>query len=638
MRFNAGYFGACAVVLALLGTVLAGFVLSVDKETVPYTNYDYVTDVSGLFSYDETPAYVDYNPSTNYVGYTADTGTPKYTQTTMANNYRYVVEEGKTVNLDAITITNSTTNPDTYLPDTFKAGSFVPFKPYGDPSQAEVDGHHVVSMRPNEHPSAMSLSSLLDTIPNIVKYATLTLNLAYTGTMPVMIYAGNWTLTQATGAVPFDIYSPDFVFNSDNITPDRLEVNAVTYQVEAYRDNVLMWTQTADKVGLIAWYLYQSNTGSSNPNIVEAPTSLTITGTATTYPTYAYMNPNDGVTIDGSDISSSGWRAINWSNGYENDKVTFKVLLNYENNNYKNIALNVYSGTSSSSQFSIQNDVHGAHFYYNLNGSYHPEILGYWPAVQVTLYASENKIVVTPTNDTSLLTVVDEQPYSFTLSNYLPAGTIDKIVFKNYLIASDPNRTATWQITSTSVFLNTYDTVMNDPTINVKTYFPDIGDYRLNFYSFALMGTGFNINGTNFDVDRDNATVTFTYGLAPVTHKLKNIYVSTDDRHTYLTFADINKRYDLGKTTTDTISFTGYWYFSTGLYEAVDGVTSEYVWDLDGAFHADAGQCLIIFFAILGGFVVIGHVYGRVNVKALDWVIIIIAGFMAYVYFGGLIV
>ena len=47
---------------------------------------------------------------------------------------------------------------------------------------------------------------------------------------------------------------------------------------------------------------------------------------------------------------------------------------------------------------------------------------------------------------------------------------------------------------------------------------------------------------------------------------------------------------------------------------------------------------MIIFFAILGGFVVIGHVYGRVNVKALVWLIIVLAGFMAYVYFGGLIV
>lgn len=627
MRFNAGYFGACAVVLALLGTVLAGFVLSVDKETVPYTNYNYVTDVSGLFSYDETPAYVDYNPSTNYVGYTAVTGTVGYTSTSTANNYRYVVEEGKTVNLDTITITNSTTNPDTYLPDTFKAGSFVPFKPYGDPSQAEVNGHHVVSMRPNEHPSAMSLSSLLDTIPNIVKYATLTLNLAYTGTMPVMIYAGNWTFTQATGAVPFDIYSPDFVFNSDNITPDRLEVNAVTYQVEAYRDNVLMWTQTADKVGLIAWYLYQSNTDSSNPNIVEAPTSLTITGTATTYPTYAYMNPNAGVTIAGGNPDSG---RISWTNGYENHKVTLKAVststaelfvipYDTDNNSFKGISL-----------YWI-----GQHAYvrYYMAGVHETQDIGQWPALQLTIDADAREYRVTPTWDVSLLTVVEEQPYTAVYSISGAIDNIGRLIFERSAVSA-PH----WQITNTAVFLNTYNTVMNNPTIDIKDYFPDLDEYRLNFYSFALMGTGFNINGTDFAVNRDNATVTFTYGLAPVTHKLKNIYVSTDDEHTYLTFADINKRYDLGETTTDTISFTGYWYFSTGLYEAVDGVTSEYVWDLDGAFHADAGQCLIIFFAILGGFVVIGHVYGRVNVKALDWVIIIIAGFMAYVYFGGLIV
>ena len=636
MRFNAGYFGACAVVLALLGTVLAGFVLSVDKETVPYTNYEYVTDVSGLFSYDKTPAYVDYNPSTNYVGYTAVTGTVGYTSTSTANNYRYVVEEGKTVNLDTITITNSTTNPDTYLPDTFKAGSFVPFKPYGDPSQAEVNGHHVVSMRPNEHPSAMSLSSLLDTIPNIVKYATLTLNLAYTGTMPVMIYAGNWTLTQATGAVPFDIYSPDFVFNSDNITPDRLEVNAVTYQVEAYRDNVLMWTQTADKVGLIAWYLYQSNTDSSNPNIVEAPTSLTITGTATTYPTYAYMNPNAGVTINPVEAGTNYYegRAV-WTNGYPCNEVTFKFLAN----NFSNLEVIARSGNTDGQTLTI-NHFTGSE---GLSVSYFKgEVLtfvplGIWPALQVTISASENTVTLTPTYDSSLLTTEPAQIYSKVINGQWATGDIDSITFSTHGTRADMP-TPHWQITNTSVFLNTYNTVMNDPTIDIKDYFPDIGDYRLNFYSFALMGTGFKINGTDFEVNRDNATVTFTYGLAPVTHKLKNIYVSTDDEHTYLTFADINKRYDLGKTTTDTVSFIGYWYFSTGLYEAVDGVTSEYVWDLDGAFHADAGQCLIIFFAILGGFVVIGHVYGRVNVKALDWVIIIIAGFMAYVYFGGLIV
>lgn len=631
MRFNAGYFGTCAVVLALLGTVLAGFVLSVDTETVPYTNYEYVTDVSGLFSYDETPAYVDYNPSTNYVGYTAVTGTVGYTPTTTANNYRYVVEEGETVTLDTITITNSTTNPDTYLPDTFTAGSFVQFKPYGTSTDSIVNNHAVISMRPNEHPGAMSLSTVLNSIPNIVEYATLSINLAYSGVMPVMIYAGNWTITDFGGV---NWYSPEYVFDDSNVLPDRLDVNAVTYQVKAYRDNVLMWTQTADKVGLIAWYLYNSNSGSSNPNIVEAPTSVTITGTAETIPVYGYMNPNAGVTINPVEAGTNYYEgSVVWTNGYPCNEVTFKFLAN----NYSNLVIVARSGNTDGQSITINHFTgsDGLRMSYIKDGVLTVVPLGIWLALQVTI--SANEVTLTPTNDTSLLTTEPTQIYSKVINGQWATGDIDSITFSTYGTRADMP-TPHWQITNTSVFLNTYDTVMNNPAIDIKDYFPDLDDYRLNFYSFALMGTGFNINGTNFDVDRDNATVTFTYGLAPVTQKLKNIYVSTDDGHTYLTFADINKRYDLGETTTDTVSFTGYWYFSTGLYEAVDGVTTEYVWDLDGAFHADAGQCLIIFFAILGGFVTIGHVYGRVTVKALDWAVIIFAGFMAYVYFGGLIV
>lgn len=648
MRFNAGYFGTCAVVLALLGTVLAGFVLSIDKETVPYTNYDYVTDVSGLFSYDETPAYVDYNPSTNYVGYTAVTGTVGFTTSSTANNYRYVVNAG-----DTWTGSYSFTQAKTFDYDYARAKGWINYddevrvppifiKWVGTEvtipdymTYARVDYQGLInSVRNDYNPQYLNVASLQSVISEITAeenpYKTLEIDITQTGTYPVLFYAGGWI--SAGGLTP-GASRPSVDMDESNSLPTKLIVDNATLNVTAYRDDTLIWESTANNVAVISHYR-GSGSGYDDVN-----TGVTFDMTYTGVPVYGYMNPNDGVTIDGSNISSSGWRAITWSNGYENDKVTFKVLLNYENNNYKNIALNVYSGTSSSSQFSIQNDIHGAHFYYDRNGSYHPETLGYWPAVQVTLYASENKIVVTPTTDTSLLTVVDEQPYSFTLSNYLPAGTIDKIVFKNYLTASDPNRTATWQITSTSVFLNTYDTVMKDPSINIVSQFPDIyRDYRLNFYSFALYGESFTINGTNFAVDRNNATVTFQYGGQAVTQYLNNIYVTVDDLHTYLTFANVNQRYDLGATTTHVISFAGYWYFTTGLYEPVEGLQTVYNWDLNGAFHADAGQCLVIFFAILVGCVLIAHTYFKVNLRVYDWLIIGFAGFFAYVYFGGLIV
>lgn len=642
MRFNAGYFGACAVVLALLGTVLAGFVLSVEKETVPYTNYEYVTDVSGLFSYDDVPATVDYNPSTNYVGYTGiSNATPEYTQTSTANNYRYVVEEGA-VTTDSLTITNASSyNPDfainkgwraTINPDSTVSTPLINLNWVGDsynfgspwvqpqfdnvPFNGRVEG--VGSPIENTIIDIPSLQTVLLDAGLSGGFSSATITITQTGSYPVMFYAGDWRdygYSTTRGSYPISDFS------EDNVLPTTLVVDGATLIVKAYRNDALMWESSSNNVAVIYDYTARANGYSA----VSCSATLDISKTG--LPTYGYMNPNAGVTIAGGNPDSG---RISWTNGYENHKITLKAV----STSTAELTVTPYD-TDNNSFIGIKLYWVGQHAYvrYYMAGVYETQDIGQWPALQLTIDADAREYRVTPTWDVSLLTVVDEQPYTAVYSIRGAIDNIGRLIFERGAVSA-PH----WQITNTAVFLNTYNTVMNNPTIDIKDYFPDLDEYRLNFYSFAIMGTGFNINGTDFDVDRDNATVTFTYGLADVTQKLKNIYVSTDDGHTYITFADVNKIYDLGETTTDSISFTGYWYFSTGLYEAVDGVTTQYVWDLDGAFHADAGQCLVIFFAILGGFVVIGHVYGRVNVKALDWVIIVFAGFMAYVYFGGLIV
>lgn len=637
MRFNAGYFGACAVVLALLGTVLAGFVLSVDKETVPYTNYEYVTDVSGLFSYDETPATVDYNPSTNYVGYTGiSNATPEYTQTSTANNYRYVVNAGETwtdsYSFDQTkqfaydyAISHGWTN---YNSDINVGSKFIKWtgSSYTVPDYIQYNGvqyQGLINIVNNGYnPQYINVTSLQTVLTDMTStqagFASLEINITQTGTYPVFFYNGNWV--DVGGITPRSQTSEE-AFNDSNVLPTKLVVDGATLNVKAYRNDVLIWENTANNIAVISHYRV------SGSGYNDGSAGVTFDATYTGLPVYAYMNPNAGVTIAGGNPDSG---RISWTNGYENHKITLKAV----STSTAELTVTPYD-TNNNSFIGIKLYWVGQHAYvrYYMAGVYETQDIGQWPALQLTIDADAREYRVTPTWDVSLLTVVDEQPYTAVYSIRGAIDNIGRLIFERGAVSA-PH----WQITNTAVFLNTYNTVMNNPTIDIKDYFPDLDEYRLNFYSFALMGTGFNINGTNFDVDRDNATVTFTYGLETVTQKLKNIYVSTDDEHTYLTFADINKRYDLGETTTDTISFTGYWYFSTGLYEAVDGVTNQYVWDLDGAFHANAGQCLIIFFAILGGFVIIGHVYGRVNVKALDWVIIAFAGFMAYVYFGGLIV
>ena len=643
MRFNNGYFGACVVVLAILGTALGGFVLSLERTVEPVTNFEYITDVSGLFSYTNEPEYVDYNPSTNYVGYTADTGQPKYTQTTTANNYRYVVSEGSTWN-QTYTFTQSKQFGFDYATNhgwvNYNDGSNVGPKflkwignEFTIPNYQQYNGvqyQGLINIVNNSYnPQYVNVASLQSVLTDMASgqagYKSAEIDLTQTGTYPVFFYAGNW---HSIGGISPGAESSDDAFDNDNVLPDKLIVDGVTLTVKAYKSGDLIWESLASNVAVISHYRI------SGSGFDDASVGVTFDVTYTGYPVYAYMNPNDGVSID-NDVETSGFYAINWTNGYENDSVTFKVV--GEPN--ENLAMVSYAGAEYSQQFSIEWMPNGTvYFYYDLYGAYHPYVLGVWPAVQITLYASENKIVVTPTTDTSMLTVVDEQPYSFTLADYLKPGEIDKIQFKDYLLADGTSPTASWQITNTSVFLNTYNTVMKDPTLNIQTYFPGLNEYRLNFYAFAIYGDSVTINGNVGTVDRSTGLVTFTINGQTVIHPLKNIYVSTDADNTYLTFADLNKTYDLGATTSHTVSFSGYWYFTTGLYEPVEGLQTVYEWDLDGTFHANAGQCLIIFLGIMALCVLVGKTFGGVNVRIFDWLVMIFAGFLAFSILGGMIV
>lgn len=68
MKFH-GAIGALIIFLALLGTSLGAIILNVDSSVESTVNYDYITDVSGLYDYSEVPEYLDYTPATNYTGY-----------------------------------------------------------------------------------------------------------------------------------------------------------------------------------------------------------------------------------------------------------------------------------------------------------------------------------------------------------------------------------------------------------------------------------------------------------------------------------------------------------------------------------------------------------------------------------------
>lgn len=631
MKFKNGYFGACVVVLALLGTILTGFVTDIEKTTMPVTNFNYVTDVSGLFTYEQTPEYIDYSPSSNYTGYT---GSVIYTDASGVNQYRYVKSQGATTT-ETLNFSEDSDYPGDY-------GNFIMTTPGGyvyppevyfqwngsidfgsttsaptveGPYNARVQG--VGTPVENSRVHITKLTNILEDL-GVTSAGSSEISINYTSTYPVLFYAGSWAATEygVSGGVAYNYWAQ---LNENNAMPTKLTVDSAAMIVKAYRNDTLIWTQKADNVGVTAWYVNKAN-GYLNP--VNA--SVTFTATNTAPPTYGYMDPNAGVYMGGITPKSAVWR-----NGYINDEVTFKLSGGAWDRLLFGINTMEYDFTV------LWTDEGGLRVINRSDGSYTD--LGTWPACQVTIRGIDGVVRVTPTTDTGLTSAIAETESTREFSGMFTAGTIDMIrVGKN---TAGPFQTPHFQVVKTTVFLDTYGTVMNNPSLDIAAFFPDLADsYRLNFYSFAVLGSTITVNNTVLTVNKANSTVTFTdNGGTSRTESINNWYVTNNDDRTSLTFQNSNRTYDLGETTDSTISFEGLWFFTTGLYQPVNGEQEVYNWNLDGAYHASAGQTLVIFLGIMGLSIILAVGYFKVNIRVLDWILLIGAAFFVLIYFGGLV-
>ena len=93
MSFRNGYLGAMVLIIALVATIVGSWALSMDVTEKETTQYNYLTELTGLFDTEQAPTYIEYNPSTNYTGYYTDPETKyfdgvDYTQADQRNQYR----------------------------------------------------------------------------------------------------------------------------------------------------------------------------------------------------------------------------------------------------------------------------------------------------------------------------------------------------------------------------------------------------------------------------------------------------------------------------------------------------------------------------------------------------------------------
>lgn len=382
---------------------------------------------------------------------------------------------------------------------------------------------------------------------------------------------------------------------------DRMVYDTTAGTVEAYTGDDLRWT--ADPEDVWVAYQYHLLDGSSdNPAVYQQ----------------GYASVDTAVTV----TPLIGGSAT-WSNGYQNDTINITVQRYDLNGNDLTItagASHVTLNIDASGKITVNDGVT------NLN-------IGKWKGVQLTISASEGYLAVTPSNSLSFTSTIPLNGTTQYINDWYNGGTISELEF------STSNQSPYWQIAGTSVFLDTFNTVMNNPSINIEEYFPDYDEWRLNFYSFALYGDSVTINNVPMSVDRERGTVSFTINDRTYTKPLNNIYVTKSEvggaSHTQLTFVNDKATYDLGETVSDVISFTGLWYFTTGLYEAYTGTESYYDWTLDGAWHNTSAQTMVIFLGlILFGCLGAKGLF-RFSIKSLDGVVVIFSALIILFYFGG---
>lgn len=285
---------------------------------------------------------------------------------------------------------------------------------------------------------------------------------------------------------------------------------------------------------------------------------------------------------------------------------------------------------------------------------------GKWSSWVLTIDTDNGKIYVTPVKKFN--SFVDYTLYDTQKREVLDFSSKVKssaVLGISHTESDDGVNSPQFSVVGTMVFLNTFGVVMTNPSINVASYFPDYEKVRLNFYSFALYGDLMNVNGKNFPVDEGTVTVYYYTDIDKINHwvasmdsptpenpygeeyvvrsktfTLSNIYVTWNGDTCSLTFVNDKFTVDLGiySAGNETVSFAGFWYFTTTLYEPIT-VTEK---SLDGSWKAmpDIGgpAMILLYLGTLLGLGLIAHV--KLGLKWLDLTILAIGLVLGFTLLG----
>lgn len=622
MRFENGMLGVCISVLAIMGMILSGFVLSVDQYDRTVTGYEYVTDISGLFDYSDQPTFIDYNPSANWTGfYTSDpdiTDGINFTgRSEPANSYPINQENTQLAekSMDLSQQDLPAANPPGNL-----SGPYDTVKISDDttsPNTGDLTAHI-------GWPRVATVASVLEKASGLGDYNVVRIDLngdvigapssswnVYSIPVGNLGHRADYCILPYSGA-----------FNVSYLMVDA-ESNIVRGYTSA---NVQVFQSTTTQTTL-SFNQASTETGFPQTDYLNGATQLGTEIGLTSYstPTPIYMDISQGVSLSSSSVS--------WDNGYNNGGIDILFRAPSGSTTYGNtftIPLLNIDGTSAGQTMTLTVSVPSSgNVSVTLSSGSETDIvsLGAWRNFMVSLdfvTGTYEAIPITDFVSFTTYTVLDGSGQSLDVD-------VSQRCMRTMSMSS--GNSLTFGVVQTSTFLNTYDAVMVDPSLNISDYFTELADIRLNFFSFALYGDSITINGETYDVNR-NAQINIPDNSRdePVDRwlTLTNIYITFEGANTYLTFVNDGLTIDLGPTTTTEISMEGIWYFTTGLYEGFETTETAYEWDYH-SFIFDSNMAIAAFLGFLALGTIVGSRMIRGGMSILDYIVVGFAALCGFV-------
>lgn len=610
--------GVCAVVLALLGTIVLGTVTAVEETSDPKVGYRTVADVTGLVATSKDPYFTDYNPNKNWTGYAVSGSDSVYisgvdfTTTTQANNYPIFENDPRqtpgTINLDGLGESVLIgTGYDDVRDFTSTIGNGRPYR------------------------NDMKFTTLTNVVNSLKTQTTISIefNAGTLGINPTRAYFS----PQSNGASsPFSpmvgqgsLYFGDYWWHANrsepNLEPRVLEgiclVDVGTMTASFTQVNQTYYPEyynVPTDLILVIWGgtgVEGTTTGGSTYTPNPLPSTVSYIKTDSNV---QYMDVSKGVSLNTYGTADN----VDWVNTYYNGSVN--MILKGSSGSAVSMSIpvstwngNNWTGATTNTiltQWVTESGVYKTKI--TLNGA-DPVSIGGWNNVLLRINTEAGEVVAEPITYFGNYT-------TYTTATPVIIGNITKGAFNKITYLPLSGVTAPeMEVINTRVYMNTYGAVFRDASLDVSTYFPDYPNYAVSFGNLALTGTALQVNGVDLPVSDKSFTFNDkTYPLQGASVVYANGKVSIQGNDYGIDLGDIVDR---------TIFFTGIWYMPITFKESYTYLESAYEW-IPYGFGLDHNAFILAFAGITLGIMFLASTF-KVKPKAMDWVVVIFAGFIA---------